>query len=96
MLRTCHDAQFNTRTSCQTSCQDGFIVVLSESARGTGVVHPASDCELTDVSPAAKDVKARRELWEWTEEWVAARRAELGEAAARRAELAMREAAAGE
>ena len=74
---------------CRTSCY-----ALLAPGLPTGAY--LSDCELTDVSPAAKDVKARRELWEWTEEWVAARRAELGEAAARRAELAMREAAAGE
>lgn len=32
-----------------------------------------SDCALTDVSPAAKDPKARRELWEWTARWLAER-----------------------
>ena len=30
-----------------------------------------ADCELTDVSPSAKDPKAREELWNWTEGWVA-------------------------
>ena len=34
-----------------------------------------SDCELTDVSPAAKDASARVELWEWTERWIAEARA---------------------
>jgi len=33
-----------------------------------------SDCELTDVSPAAKDPAARAALWRWTAEWVAAKR----------------------
>ena len=33
-----------------------------------------SDCEITDVAPAAKDVAARRKLWEWTEQWLNAQR----------------------
>lgn len=36
-----------------------------------------SDCELTDVSPAAKDASARAELWEWTENWLADARCRL-------------------
>jgi NAD(P)-dependent dehydrogenase (short-subunit alcohol dehydrogenase family) len=41
-----------------------------------------SDCELTDVSPAAKNTKARDSLWEWTETWVAEKRATMAERAA--------------
>lgn len=32
------------------------------------------DCALTDISPASKSASARRELWEWTESWVAEKR----------------------
>lgn len=28
------------------------------------------DCEVRDVAPAAKDAAARKELWEWTREWI--------------------------
>lgn len=36
-----------------------------------------SDCEITDVAPAAKDAASRRKLWEWTERWLEAKRTEL-------------------
>ena len=29
-----------------------------------------SDCELTDVSPSAKDPAAREALWAWTDAWL--------------------------
>jgi hypothetical protein len=29
-----------------------------------------SDCEVTDVSRAAKDTAAQQALWEWTERWI--------------------------
>ena len=38
--------------------------------------------ELTDVAPAAKDVGAADALWEWTEEWIAGKRAPAAAAAA--------------
>ena len=49
---------------CRTSCY-----ALLAPGLPTGAY--LSDCELTDVAPAAKDPAARAALWEWTESWLA-------------------------
>ena len=56
---------------CRTSC---YALLAPDLPSGAYL----SDCELTDVSPAAKDPAARKALWAWTEEWLAAR-SQLGE-----------------
>ena len=48
---------------CRTSC---YALLAPGLPTGSYL----SDCELTDVSPSAKDPKAREELWAWTEGWV--------------------------
>lgn len=49
-----------------------------------------SDCELTDVSPAAKDPAARGALWRWTEAWVEQKRAAAAPAEAAEAAVAVK------
>lgn len=54
-------------SGCRTS-------VYSLLAPGLPTGAYLSDCELTDVSPAAKEPEARAALWRWTAEWVADKR----------------------
>ena len=60
-----------------------------------------SDLAVTDVSPAAKDVRAREALWRWTSDWLEAQRerrrasAAAGEAATEEATVAEEEVPAG-
>ena len=50
---------------CRTSC---YALLAPDLPSGAYL----SDCEITDVSPAAKDPAARKALWAWTEEWLEA------------------------
>ena len=52
---------------CRTSCYALLAPGLPSGAY-------LSDCEVTDVAPAAKDARAREALWAWTEQWIAGRR----------------------
>jgi len=49
---------------CRTSCYALLAPGLPNGAY-------LCDCELTDVSNSAKDTRAAKELWDWTQQWVA-------------------------
>jgi hypothetical protein len=61
----------NEQRSCPDCHSPLLYALLAPGLPSGGYV---VDCALTDISPASKSASARRELWEWTESWVAEKR----------------------